>query len=418
MRAIPRPFVLVCGLLCLAPGAGAAETEKKAEPWETASWSQWRGPDRAGVSSETGLAPRWPEAGPAELWRRPLGEGFSAIIVAEGRLYTQFASGGNAFVASLSATDGSEIWRVRTGASFKDSYGNGPRATPTLDGGVVYALNASGDLVAVRAADGGVMWKLDLRKSFGAKVPHWGLSGSPLIEGDLLIVNAGGDAGRSVLALDKKTGKLRWSARDDKAGYAAPIAMTVAGVRQVLVFVGDKIVSLNPADGTTYWELGWKTDWGVNATTPILLEGDRVFLSTGYDKGAIMLKLRKEGDGVVAEELWRSREMRNKFSSSVLYGGMLYGFDEGTLKCVDPDKGTTLWRQRGLGHGSLFAVDGKLIVLSDRGKLVLADATPEGYIELGAVQAFKTKTWTVPTLAGGRLYIRDEKEIVAFDVSR
>jgi outer membrane protein assembly factor BamB len=411
-------FVLVCVLGCLAPGANAAETEKKAEPWETASWSQWRGPDRTGVSSETGLAPRWPEAGPSELWRKPLGEGFSGIIVAAGRLYTQFSSGGDAFVASLSAADGSEIWRVRTGASFKDSYGNGPRATPTLDGGVVYALSASGDLVAVGAADGGVRWKLDLRESFGAKRPQWGFSGSPLIEGDLLIVNAGGDAGRSILALDKKTGKLGWSARADKAGYAAPIAMTVAGVRQVLVFVGDKIVSLNPTNGATYWELGWKTDWGVNATTPILLEGDRVFLSTGYEKGAVMLKLRKEGDGVVAEELWRNRELRNKFSSSVLYGGMLYGFDEGTLKCVDPDKGTTLWRQRGLGHGSLFAVDGMLVVLSDRGKLVLATATPEGYVELGAVQAFKTKTWTVPTLAGGRLYIRDEKEIAAFDISK
>lgn len=416
MRAIPRSLVLMCGLLCLAPAATAAETEEKVEPWETASWSQWRGPDRSGVSSETGLAPRWPQAGPAEVWRQPLGQGFSGIIVDAGRLYTQFASAGDAFVASLSARDGSEIWRVRTGSSFKDSYGNGPRATPTLDDGVVYALNASGDLVAVRATDGGVVWKLDLRESFGAKPPRWGLSGSPLIEGDLLIVNPGGDKGRSILALDKKTGELRWSARDDRAGYAAPIAMTVAGVRQILVFVGDKIVSLDPADGGTHWELGWKTDWGVNATTPILLEGDRVFLSTGYERGAIMLKLRKQDGGAVAEELWRNREMRNKFSSSVLYGGMLYGFDEGTLKCIDPDDGTTRWRQRGLGHGSLFAVDGKLIVLSDRGKLVLADATPEGYIELGAVEAFKTKTWTVPTLAGGRLYLRDEKEIVAFDI--
>ncbi|TDI49071.1 MAG: hypothetical protein E2P01_04005, partial [Acidobacteria bacterium] len=334
MRATPRSFVLLCGLFCLAPGASAAEAEKKAEPWETVSWSQWRGPDRAGVSSETGLAARWPEAGPAELWRKPLGAGFSGIIVADGRLYTQFANGGDAFVASLSAKDGSEIWRVRTGASFKSSYGDGPRATPTLEGGVVYALSASGDLVAVRAADGSVMWQLHLRESFGAKPPRWGLSGSPLIEGDLLIVNAGGDAGRSVLALDKKTGELRWSARDEGAGYASPIAVTMAGARQILVFVADKIVSLDPVSGTTYWELGWKTDWGINAATPILLEGDRVFLSTGYDRGAIMLKLRKEGDGVIAEELWRSREMRNKFSSSVLYGGMLYGFDEGTLKCV------------------------------------------------------------------------------------
>ena len=420
MRAIPRTLGLLGGLLCLAAVSTVAETEKqdKVEPWETASWSQWRGPDRTGVSSETGLAQRWTEAGPAEIWRRPLGQGFSGIVAAAGRLYTQFAIAGDAFVASLSAADGSEIWRVRTGSSFKDSYGNGPRSTPTLDDGIVYALSSSGDLVAVRATDGDVVWKLDLRESFGAKPPQWGLSGSPLIEGDLLIVNPGGDEGRSILALDKKTGKLRWSARDDRAGYAAPIAMTLAGVRQVLVFVGDKIVSLDPEDGRTHWELGWKTDWGVNASTPILLEGDRVFLSTGYERGAIMLQVRKQDDGLVAEELWRNREMRNKFSSSVLYGGMLYGFDEGTLKCVDPEDGTARWRERGLGHGSLLAVDGKLIVLSDHGKLVLADASAEGYSELGAVEAFKTKTWTVPTLAGGRLYLRDEKEIVAFDISK
>ncbi len=419
MRAIPS-YLLLCGFLCLAPVVNAADAdeEKKAEPWETASWTQWRGPDRTGVSSETGLPARWPDAGPTELWRRPLGEGFSGIIVDAGRLYTQFASGGDAFLASLSAADGSEIWRVRTGASFKDSYGNGPRATPTLDGGVVYAMNSSGDLVAVRATDGGIVWKLDLRKAFGAKRPRWGLAGSPLIEDDLLIVNPGGDNGRSILALDKKTGELRWSARDERAGYAAPVAMRLAGVRQILVFVGDKIVSLDPGDGHTLWELGWKTDWGINASTPILLAGDRVFLSTGYERGAIMLKVHKRDNSLVVEELWRSREMRNKFSSSVLYGGMLYGFDEGTLKCVDPEDGTTRWRQRGLGHGSLFAADGKLIVLSDRGKLILADATPEGYAELGAVEAFKTKTWTVPTLAGGRLYLRDEKEIVAFDISK
>jgi outer membrane protein assembly factor BamB len=416
MRVTPSSIVLVALLAGSASLAMVAGEEKKTEAWETASWSQWRGPDRAGVSRETGLPTRWAEGGPTEVWRRPLGEGFSGISVDAGRLYTQFANGADAFVASLSARDGSELWRVRTGPNFKNNYGNGPRATPTLDGGVVYALDSSGNLVAVAASDGTVVWKLDLSKEHGAKPPRWGLSGSPLIEGDLVIVNTGGNEGRSVLALDKKTGELRWSARDDKAGYAAPVAMTLAGVRQLLVFVGDKIVSLDPSAGKTLWEIGWKTDWGVNASTPIQLEGDRVFLSTGYDRGAIMLKVSKSEQGVVAEELWRSREMRNKFSSSVLYGDMLYGFDEGTLKCVDPEDGTTRWRQRGLGHGSLFVADGKLIALSDHGKLILAEATPEGYNELGAAEVFKTKTWTVPTLAGGRLYIRDEKEIVAFDI--
>ncbi len=415
MRAIPS-WPLIVALCCFGSFA-IAQQEDKPEPWETASWPQWRGPGRAGISSETGLAASWPEGGPAELWRRPLGQGFSGIIVDAGRLYTQFGAGGDAFLGCFSAADGSEIWRVRTGSSFRDSYGNGPRATPTLDKNVVYALSSSGDLLAASAVDGAIVWKLDLRESFGAKPPRWGLSGSPLVEGDLLIVNSGGGEGKSILALDKKTGELRWSARDDRAGYAAPVALTAAGVRQILVFVGDKIVSLDPKDGRAFWELGWKTDWGVNASTPILLDDDRVFLSTGYDKGAIMLKLRKTEDGVAAEELWRNREMRNKFSSSVLFGGMLYGFDEGTLKCVDPADGATRWRQRGLGHGSLLVADGKLILLSDRGKLVLAAATPDAYMELGAVEAFKTKTWTVPTLAGGRLYLRDEKEIIAFDIS-
>jgi outer membrane protein assembly factor BamB len=421
MRVIPRSWAVLTGLLVLANLTVitvAAEKEVKPEAWETASWSQWRGPDRTGVSAEKNLAAGWGESGPAELWRKPLGQGFSGIVVDAGRLYTQFASGTDAFVACLSARDGSEIWRVRTGSNFKNSYGNGPRATPTLDGGVVYAMSSSGDLFAVRASDGEVVWKLDLRERYGAKPPRWGLSGSPLVEGDLLIVNPGGADGRSILALDKKTGELRWSVRDDKAGYAAPVAMTLAGVRQVLVFVGDKVVSLDPADGRTLWELGWKTDWGVNASTPILLKGDRVFLSTGYDRGAVMLKVSKSDQNVVAEELWRNREMRNKFSSSVLYEGMLYGFDEATLKCVDPEDGTTHWGERGLGHGSLFAVDGKLIVLSDKGKLVMATATSEKYEELAAAEVFETKTWTVPTLAGGRLYLRDEKEIVAFDVSK
>lgn len=418
MRAIRRIAVVTAVLSCLAAAVVAEPAEDQPEPWRTAEWLQWRGPDRSGVSTETGLAATWPASGPPELWRRPLGAGFSAITVSGGRLFTQFSDGDKSFVAALAAKDGAELWRVALGDRFKNSFGDGPRGTPTLDDGVVYALGATGGLVAVRATDGEVLWQTDTRESFGARVPSWGLSGSPLVEGDLLIVATGGDKSRSVLALDKKTGELRWSARDEEAGYAAPLAVTAAGVRQVLVFLADRIVSLNPADGATFWELGWKTDWGVNATTPILLHPDRLFLSTGYGSGAVMLQLAKAGDGVAVTELWRSGEMRNKFSSSVLYGGTIYGFDEGTLKALDPADGTVKWSERGMGHGSLIAADGKLIVLSDAGKLVLAEATPDGYNALGSVGVFKTKTWTVPTLAGGRLYLRDEKEIVAFDVSK
>jgi outer membrane protein assembly factor BamB len=417
MRVTPRILALAFTLACLDPGILAEESGKKAA-WETAQWPQWRGADRTGVSSETGLALDWAAKAPRELWRRPLGEGFSAISVSGGRLFTQYARGDKTVLAAFAAKDGGEVWSVALGDSFTDSYGNGPRATPTLDDGVVYALTSSGVVAAVSAADGVIRWKVDSKRTYGARPPRWGLAGSPLVEGDLLIVNTGGDAGRSVLALDKKTGELRWSARDETAGYAAPLAITAAGVRQVLVFVGDKLVALDPSDGATFWEFGWATDWGVNASMPIPLAGDRLFVSTGYDKGAVMLQLGKDGEKAVAKELWRSREMRNKFSSSVLSNGTLFGFDEGALKALDPAKGATLWGQRGLGHGSLIAVDGKLLVLSDRGKLLLAEASRDGYNELGSVQVFESKTWTVPTLAGGRLYLRDEKEIVAFDLSK
>jgi outer membrane protein assembly factor BamB len=304
---------------------------------------------------------------------------------------------------------------VRTGANFKNNFGNGPRATPTVHDGAVYALGANGDLVAVQAADGAELWRHDLGEKYGAEPPRWGVSTSPLVEGDLLVVDVGGSG--SVVAFDRKSGAEVWASQSEKAGYSAPLAIDAAGARQLLVFAGRALVSLNPANGERYWKLEWITSYDVNASTPIFLPPDRVFISTGYDKGAAMLKLVENGDGVRVEELWSNREMRNKFSSSVLWDGHLYGFDEATLKCLDPQTGSTLWRERGLGHGSLMIADGHLIVLSDKGKLVLAEATPKGYNEKATAQVFEGKTWTVPTLAGGRLYLRNEEELVALDVS-
>ena len=406
--------LLLVAVLLLAPAIVADELPA----WKTADWPQWRGERQDGVSDETGLASNWPESGPKELWRQPLGEGFSAISVLDGRLITQYADAKGAYLVAIDAASGKTVWKVRTGDRFKDSYGNGPRATPTIDGGVVFALDSNGNLVAVDAASGDVRWKHDLQASYGARAPRWGLSGSPLVEGDLVVVQGGGDEGRSVLAFNKKSGKLAWSSRSDKPGYATPFAIDAPGGRQLLLFSGDLLFALDPKDGSTLWEWAWKTDWGVNASTPIWIGPDKLFVATGYQKGSTLLRLTNNDGQRGVEEVWRNREMRNKFSSSVMVDGKIYGFDEGTLKCVDPEKGETLWRQRGLGHGSLMAADGKLFVLSDRGKLVLVQASPEGYGELGAVQLFERKTWTVPTLAGGRLYVRDEQQIVALDVSQ
>jgi outer membrane protein assembly factor BamB len=411
-----RSLAAILGCCILLPLAVAEQAEPAKPDWQTADWPQWRGERRDGVSDERGLLASWPEGGPKELWRRSLGEGFSAISVVDGVLYTQYVSGEDALLVALAAKDGKRLWQLRTGKRFSDSYGNGPRATPTVDAGVVFALDSGGGLVAANAKDGRELWRHDLVAKYGARPPRWGLASSPLVEGGRVIVHAGGEGGRSVLAFDRTDGRLVWSSRDEKPGYAAPIAIDAAGQRQLILFAGDRLVSLDPNSGSTLWEWTWKTDWGVNASTPIWIAPDRLFLSSGYSKGATMLRLL-ERDGVAAvEEIWRNREMRNKFSSSVLYDGMLFGFDDSSLKCVDPNTGETAWRQRGLGHGSLLAVDGKLLLLSDRGRLVLAAASADGYAEFGSTQLFETKTWTVPTLAGGRLYVRDEKEIVALDL--
>ena len=384
---------------------------------EDTDWPQYRGPNRDGVSSETGLLDQWPEGGPKELWRTSLGQGFSGISISGGRIYTMFGEGSDEFVVCLEGATGQEIWRRRTGSNFKDRFGDGPRSTPTVDGELVFVLGARGALLALGATDGQPVWSRDLPGEFGAETPRWGYSSAPLVEDKLLLVDVGGQRGSSVVAFDKKTGKEVWRSQNDKAGYSAPLAMTVSGQRQVVFFTGTTLVSLSPEDGTLLWKQAWKTSYDVNAATPIFIPPDRVFVSSGYDVGAAVYRVKVDGQQAEVEEVWHNREMKNKFSSSVLHEGHLYGFDEKTFKCIDAATGETQWKFRGLGHGSLLFADGHLVVLGDDGTLVLVEATAEAYREKGRAQVFDGKTWTVPTLSGGKLYLRDEKQLVSLDVS-
>jgi len=380
-------------------------------------WPQFRGPNRDGISAETGLLREWPEAGPRQLFSAELGEGYSAISVSGGRLYTLFAGAGGEFVICLDAADGSERWRHRLDSKWEDKFGNGPRSTPTLDGDLVFALGAKGKLVALGAADGKLVWERDLQEDFGAKPPRWGVSTSPLVEAGRLLVDVGGKNGASIVAFNKKNGREVWRSQEGAAGYSAPIAVTVGGVRQVLFFTAKQIVSLSPMDGALFFKLPWKTSYDVNAATPVFVAPDKVFFSSGYDTGSVLLRIKIDGEQADFEELWRSREMKNKFSSSVLRGDYLYGFDEGIFKCLKLEDGSTVWRQRGFGHGSLLFADGYFIVLGDEGKLALVEATPEEYREKSSFQLFQGKSWTMPTLVNGILYLRDEKRLVALKIS-
>jgi outer membrane protein assembly factor BamB len=408
-----RPYRPILLLIVLLAGFVALDFE----PLGAADWPQFRGLQRDGVAREGGLLKAWPANGPRRLWKVAVGDGFSGIVVAGGRLFTLYGKGRDELAVAHDARTGKELWRARIDEKYESDQGHGPRSTPTVDGNRVFALSASGTLVALDAASGKMLWSRDLKRDFGAKPPGWGVSTSPLVEGNLLLVDAGGSAGKSAVALDKQTGKTVWTSQSDAAGYSAPIAITVGGVRQVLFFTGTALTALAPANGSLLWRVPWRTDWDVNAATPLFVAPDRLFVSSGYDTGSALLRIKAGGGRASAEEVWRSRGMKNTFSSSVLVGNHFYGFDNSVLKSIAVATGKDAWRKSGLGHGSLIAVDGHLIVLSERGRLALVEANPAEYREKAAAEVLSGKCWTAPTLANGRLYVRNEEEMLALDVA-
>jgi outer membrane protein assembly factor BamB len=386
----------------------------------------WRGPRRDGASAETGLLASWPQDGPKVLWRRPCGEGYSAPAVAGGRVYTLEMNDDGEAVVCRDADTGQDVWRQPYGAKYRSDQGSGPRSTPTIDEGRVYAVGGSGVFHCLDAATGQVQWRHDLLDEFGAKNLQWGASFSPLVEGDLVFTNPGGPGGHSVAAFDKRDSRLVWKALDDPAGYSSPIAVTAAGVRQVVFFTGAGLVGLSPADGTLYWRFPWDTQFGVNAATPVPFrarDGDRtndyLFISSGYNKGCAALKVTAgRGGAPEVRAVYEGNQMRNHFASPVRRGGYLYGFDEDRLACLELRTGKVLWAQRGFQKGSLLIADGRLIVLGENGELALAEATPEGYREQARFRLTRRKCWTVPVLAHGRLYVRDQNEVFCLDLRR
>jgi outer membrane protein assembly factor BamB len=405
--------------------ARSEPVEEPAAP-DTGDWPQWRGPRRDGTSPETGLLAAWPADGPKVLWKRPCGEGYSSLAVAGGRLFTLEMTDDGEAVVCWDAASGKDVWRVPYAAKYRSDQGGGPRSTPTVDGGRVYAVGGTGVFHCLDAATGKVEWRHDLLEDFGAKNLQWGVSYSPLVEGDLVFTNPGAPGGNSVAAFDKHDGRLVWKKLDDAAGYSSPIAVTAAGVPQVVFFTGEALVGLSPADGTLYWRFPWVTSFGVNAATPLAFrarDGDRVndylFISSGYDKGCALLKL-VAGSGAVPDvkTVYTGNQMRNHFSSPVRSGGYLYGFDDDRLACLDLRTGKVVWTQKGFQKGSLLLADGHLIVLGEKGDLALAEATPEGYREKARFRLTRRLCWSVPVLAGGRLYVRDQNDAYCLDLRR
>ena len=386
-----------------------------AAPAAPADWPQLRGPRGDGASEGNGLLSSWAGGGPKELWRRPIGEGFSSVAVRGDRLYTMGLDGEQETVLCLRLEDGELVWKAPIGPKFTEEFGHGPRSTPAVDGERVYALSASGRLAALRASDGGEVWERDLVAELGGRLPLRGYSPSPVVDEGLLLLEVGGAEGKSIVAFDPATGNPKWTALDQRPGYSTPIVVTIDGVKQYVFAhtAGADVVALRP-DGSVHWKFNWPNG---PIAMPVFVPPNRIFVSTANDVGSALLEVTRAADGTAAaKQVWASREMKNHFNTTVFHQGHLYGFDNATFKALDVATDKTKWAHRGFGKGSVLLADGLLLVLSDRGVLALVEASPEGYRELGRVQAMNGKSWTSPAVAGGRIILRDQDEIVAYDL--
>jgi outer membrane protein assembly factor BamB len=401
-----RTLASVAIVICFLAIEIAAQT--------TGEWPQWRGPNRDGISKETGLLKQWPTDGPPLVWKATgAGRGYSTLSVSGGRIFTMGLRGDREFVIAFDAATGKEAWATAHGGAYRDSRGDGPRGTPTVDGGNVYSLGGNGDLSCLDARTGRIIWKMNVLEKFGGHNIGWGISESPLVIGDKLLVNPGGP-GASVVALNKKDGTLIWKSQSDKAGYSSGVPVQIGNATQVVFFTDQRAVGLDLKDGKLLWEYARAANDTANVATPIV-RGNRVFISSDYGTGAGVIEIKASGP---AQEVYFTKEMRNHHSSSVLIGDYLYGFSSSILTAMKFDTGEVAWKDRSVGKGSLVYADGNLYCLSENGVVGLVEATPAGYREKGRfrIPQESLPTWTHPVVAGGRLYLRDQDTIYAYDV--
>lgn len=375
-------------------------------------WPQWRGPNRDSISTETGWRTDWSNE-PKKLWETSVGVGLSSVVVSQGRLFTLGNSNDRDTISCLDSVTGKLNWSHSYACKLDpNSYEGGPSSTPTVDHDRVYTLSKEGHLFCLDVADGKVVWSRHIVKDWGAEPPQWGFAASPLVLGDTLIITAGGN-GTACLALKKTDGSVIWKAGDDKAGYATSHPFQWNDKKLLAEFNAAGLVIRNQADGAESARYRWKTSYDVNAITPIVMDS-KVFISSGYSKGGVLLDI-KSGE---AEEVWKLKRIRSDYSTPVLWKGHLYGFDVGDLTCIGFDTGDVKWSQPGFGKGALKMADGKLIVQTqDTGELVLVEASPDAYKELGRMKVFEGKSSVMPVLANGLLYAKSNLgQIACFDL--
>ena len=381
-----------------------------------ADWARWRGPDLNGISQEKDWLAQWPAEVPKQLWKANVGIGFSSVSVSDGRVYTMGNENNTDSVFCFDAETGKEIWKHSYPCPLDPKYYEGGTSiTPTIDAKTVFTLSRKGDLFCLNATDGKVIWTKNLAKELGAQIPTWGFAGSPLVEKNLLILNIGSHG----TAVEKSTGKVIWTSGKGASGYSTAVPANFSG-QPCVVFAGAQsvfAVALN--DGKKIWEHKWITEYDVNAADPII-SGDKVFISSGYNHGCALLQIK----GSKATVVWENKVLKNHINSSVLLNGFLYGFDgnagpKADFKCVEFETGKVKWSEPKLGAGALMAADGKLIVHTDKGELIIAEATLDSFKPISRAQVTGGRNWTTPVLSNARIYCRNAKgDLVCLDVRK
>jgi outer membrane protein assembly factor BamB len=413
-------LVGACGIAAIVVAGSAERAVLQTTPASSAfDWPQWQGPDRTGVSKETGLLQEWPAAGPPLVWSiSGLGAGYGSLAIRNDRIYVQALSPSGSVVSSLNRADGKVVWTTLIGRGLQDSRGPGPRGTPTLDGDRLYVLTENGDLACLTASNGSRLWQRNILADFRGRQISWLISESPLVDGNNVIVTPGGPRA-GIVALDKMSGKTVWASQDlsDEAGYASPVAGDVQGVRVIMTLTASAGVGVRASDGKLMWRHPSVANGTANVATPIFSD-NKVFYSSDYGTGAALLGLTAQAGEVKAQQIYFTREMQNHHGGLVLVDGYLYGFHNSILTCLEFATGKMMWRDRSVGKGTVVYADGKLYIQSENNVVGLAEASPAGYKEKGRFRTLDQglPSWAHPVVSGGRLYIRDQGTLSAYNI--
>lgn len=387
---------------------------------QSAYWNGFRGPRRDGIYDEQPIRLQWPLEGLRPLWRQPIGGGYASFAIVNGLAFTIEQRRQQEAMVAYELSTGREAWTNSWEAEFQETLGgDGPRATPAVADGLVYGLGALGEFRCIKAVTGETVWRHNLIDENQAPHLTYGMAASALIEEDKVIVAAGGARGKSIVAYDRISGKPIWKSQDDEAAYSSPMVMELADTRQLVVVSDKRAMGLNPGNGKLLWQFPWVVLQGNrNIAQPLQIGTNRIFLSAGYGTGCVALEVNQSHDGFSTRELWRNKNMKNKFTSSVYSNGAIYGLDEDILTCLDAAAGAQNWKEGRYGYGQLLLASDQLIILCGDGDLAIVAAKASGPQQRCRFPAIHGKTWNYPAIGAGLLLVRNAVEMACFDVSQ